>query len=330
MEVPQRTRQYFLPKGRQEGYKNLKIRDVDLPKLKANDVLFKINAVSLQYRDYAFANELYGGLYNLEIVPCSDMAGEVIAVGEDVTEWKVGDRVCANFSPAHLYGPPTEATLASSFGGTVPGVLAEHRSFPAECLVRIPSHFSYIQASTLPWALQFAIAAGATGIATSSSDEKLAIAKGLGAKHLINYRKDLDWGKEVMKCTNGRGVDHIVEIGGQGTISKSINSVRMGGCIYLIGVLDQAEFPKDIFHLILARSAVVQGTLIGSIPHGPATITTVAKSDIQGHDQAHRRGLRENVTSHRQALPFEDAVAAFVHLESQKHVGKIVIQVSTK
>ncbi|KAF6750361.1 hypothetical protein DFP72DRAFT_1139609 [Ephemerocybe angulata] len=165
-----------------------------------------------------------------------------------------------------------------------------------------------------PWALQFAIAAGATGIATSSSDEKLAIAKGLGAKHLINYRKDPDWGKE----TNGRGVDHIVEIGGQGTISKSINSVRMGGCIYLIGVLDQAEFPKDIFHRILARSAVVQGTLIGSISQFKDMIKL-----IEGNSE-------KTLPVIDKVFPFEDAVAAFAHLESQKHVGKIVIQVSTK
>ncbi|KAF5334877.1 hypothetical protein D9611_010035 [Ephemerocybe angulata] len=138
------------------------------------------------------------------------------------------------------------------------------------------------------WTLQFAIAAGATGIATSSSDEKLAIAKGLGAKHLINYRKDPDWGKEVMKC---------------GTISKSINSVRMGGSIY---VLDQAEFPKDIFHRILARSAVVQGTLIGSISQFKDMIKL-----IEGNSE--------------KTLPVIDKLfpfAAFAHLESQKHVWK--------
>ncbi|KAF5335795.1 hypothetical protein D9611_009618 [Ephemerocybe angulata] len=113
MSIPQKSRQYLLPAGRKEGYKNLTITEVEAPKLKANDVLVKVHAASLQYRDLAIANEFYGGLNGREIVPGSDMSGEVIAVGQDVTGFPAGDRACANSSPAHLCGDPTAATMIS-------------------------------------------------------------------------------------------------------------------------------------------------------------------------------------------------------------------------
>ncbi|KAF6750544.1 alcohol dehydrogenase superfamily protein [Ephemerocybe angulata] len=350
MSIPQKSRQYFLPAGRKEGYKNLTITEVEVPKLKANDVLVKVHAASLQYRDLSIANEFYGpGLNGREIVPGSDMSGEVIAVGQDVTDWKAGDRVCANFSPAHLDGDPTPATMAAALGAVAPGVLTEYRSFPSESLVRIPAHFSYQQASTLPcaaltaynalngrgnpikagdtvlilgtggvsiWALQFAVTSGATVIATSSSDEKLKIAEKLGAKHLINYRNTPDWEEEVLKITNGVGVDHVVEVGGQGTMYKSIKSVRFGGGVYVIGVLTHGDLPQDIFRLILDRAAEVRGILIGSVSQFKDMLRLIEANP------------EKTTPVIDKVFAFEDGVAAFAHLESQKHVGKVVIQVS--
>ncbi|KAF6750375.1 alcohol dehydrogenase superfamily protein [Ephemerocybe angulata] len=349
MSIPQKSRQYFLPAGRKEGYKNLTITEVEVPKLKANEVLVRVHAASLQYRDLAIANEFYGGLDGREIVPGSDMAGEVIAVGQDVTGWKAGDRVCANFSPAHLHGDPTAATMAAALGAVAPGVLTEYRAFPSESLVRIPAHFSYQQASTLPcaaltaynalsgrgnpikagdtvlvlgtggvsiWALQLAVTSGATVIATSSSDEKLKIAEKLGAKHLINYCNTPNWEEEVLKITNGVGVDHVVEVGGQGTMHKSIKSVRIGGGVYVIGVLTHGDLPQDIFRLVLGRAAEVRGILIGSVAQFKDMVRLIEANP------------EKTMPVIDKVFAFEEGIAAFAHLESQKHVGKIVIQVS--
>ncbi|KAF6752472.1 zinc-binding alcohol dehydrogenase [Ephemerocybe angulata] len=340
MSIPQKSRQYLLPAGR-EGYKSLTITEAEVPKLKANDVLVKVHAASLQYRDLAIANEFYGGLNGREIVPGSDMSGEVIAVGQDVTDRKAGDRVCANFSPAHLYGDPTAATMDAALGAVAPGVLTEYRSFPSESLVRIPAHFSYQQASTLPcaaftaynalngrgnpikagdtvlvlgtggvsiWALQLAVTSGATVITTSSSDEKLKIAEKtekLGAKHLINYRNTPDWEEEVLKITNGVGVDHVVEVGGQGTMYKSIKSVRFGGGVYVIGILTHGDIPQDIFRLILDRAAEVRGILIGSVAQFKDMVKPIEVSP------------EKTTPVIDKVFAFEDGVAAFAHLESQ-------------
>ncbi|KAF5342680.1 hypothetical protein D9611_002120 [Ephemerocybe angulata] len=348
MSPPKISRQYLLPAGRKDGYGNLTIVEVEVPKLKVTEVLVKVHAASLQYRDLSRANEFYGGLKGREVIPGSDMAGEVISVGEDVTEWKVGDRVCANFCPTHLYGDATDTTLEGALGGVVPGVLTEYRSFPSQSLVRIPAHFSYQQAATLPcaaltaynalhgrkqikagdtvlilgtggvsiWALQFAVTSGATVIVTSSSDEKLKIAQRLGAKHLINYRNIPDWEEEVLKLTNGVGVDHVVEVGGQGTLYKSIKSARIGGSVAVIGILSQSDFPKDIFHVVIYRAIELRGILIGSV----ALFRDMVRL-IEANPEKTTPVIDKVFT-------FEDGVAAYAHLESQKHVGKIVIQVS--
>ncbi|KAF6750376.1 alcohol dehydrogenase superfamily protein [Ephemerocybe angulata] len=350
MSIPQKSRQYILPAGRKNGYKKLTITEVEVPKLKATEVLVKVHAASLQYRDLMIAYEHYDPcLAGREIVPGSDMAGEVIAVGQDVTDWKAGDRVCANFSPEHLHGDPTPATMAAALGAFEPGVLTEYRAFPAKGLVRIPKHFSYQQASTLPCAaltafnalngranpikagdtvlilgtggvstfgLQFAVASGATVIATSSSDEKLKIADKLGAKHLINYRNTPDWEEEVLKITKDVGVDHVVEVGGRGTMYKSIKSVRIGGGVYVIGILSKGDFPQDIFSLILLRAAEVRGILIGSVAQFRDMVKLIEANP------------EKTTPVIDKVFKFEDGAAAFAHLESQKHVGKVVIQVS--
>ncbi|TEB19836.1 GroES-like protein [Coprinellus micaceus] len=256
MAYPQKTEQYFLPKV--GTYKDLQRRQASVPELGPNEVLVKVHAVSLQYRDLAIAKGQYGAGITENFVPCSDLAGEVISIGSSVTEWKVGDRVTSNFCTDHIYGDHTNETGKSALGGGQDGVLTQYRVLPSHALVRIPSRFSYIQASTLPcaavtaynalhgpvpvkagdyvliqgtggvsiFALQFAVASGAIVIATSSSNEKLKVAEKLGAKYLINYKETPDWDKEVHRITGGVGVDRIVDVGGPSTIHKSLNAVR--------------------------------------------------------------------------------------------------------
>ncbi|PFH45627.1 hypothetical protein AMATHDRAFT_71370 [Amanita thiersii Skay4041] len=329
------------------SYKNLVIENVQIPEPKASEVLVKVHAVSLQYADLLIASGQYPVSPSGSLVPCSDMAGEVVAVGGDVKRWKVGDRVCANFTTDHLQGDPTPETQKTSMGGHNPAVLTEYRTFPALSLVNIPEHLSYVEASTLLCAaltaynalygarpskagdyvlilgtggvsifgLQFAIASGATVIATSSSDEKLKIAAKLGAKHVINYKKNPKWDEEVLRITKGTGVDHVIEVGGPGTIPLSINSTRMGGYIHLIGLVAQESKETNLVQLIL-KAVSIRGIQIGSVAQF---------ADMNKLIEANPEATRPVVDK---VFPFEKAVLAYEHLESQTHVGKVVIQVA--
>ncbi|KAF8075253.1 alcohol dehydrogenase superfamily protein [Lyophyllum atratum] len=351
MSTPTTIREYVLTKL--GSHENLTIRTKDVEKPKANDVLVKIHAVSLQYRDLVVATGDYPtGGPSTGLVPCSDMAGEIVAVGVDVQGWQAGDRVCANFATDHIHGDPSPETQKSGLGGQSHGVLTEYRTFPAHSLVSIPSHLSYEEASTLPCAaltaynsllglvpvkagdyvlvlgtggvsisgLQFAFASGAIVIATSSSDEKLKIASKLGAKHVINYNKMSNWDEEVLKITNGRGVDHVIEVGGQGTLPKSINSARVGGYVHIIGfVAKKKKGQVDTNSIILnaiRKATVLRGIQIGSVAQFV---------DMNRLISAHPEVTRPVVDK---VFPFEEAKQAYSYLHSQAHVGKVVIKVS--
>nr|VWP01692.1 RNA pyrophosphohydrolase (EC ((Di)nucleoside polyphosphate hydrolase) [Ganoderma boninense] len=236
MALPQTTREYRLPKV--DGFHNLTLQEGPIPPLKSNEVLLKVHAVSLQYRDLVVARGQYSfGPKKEDVVPGSDMAGEIVAVGEDVAGWQVGDRAMPNFSLSHVFGEASDEGWQTALGAPIDGVLTEYKVIPAHALVHVPAHMSYEEASTLPCAavtaynallgggrklkggdtvliqgtggvsifgLQLAVASGATVIVTSSSDKKLEIAKKLGAKHLINYKTTPNWEEEVLKITNGR------------------------------------------------------------------------------------------------------------------------------
>ncbi|KAL0067054.1 hypothetical protein AAF712_005838 [Marasmius tenuissimus] len=347
MSIPKTTREYYF----QElgSYQKLKLREVPLQRPKSFEVLVKICAVSLQYRDLIISSGNYKVNSPPELVPCSDMAGEIIAVGEDVKGWKRGDRVCANFAADHIHGDVTYEIQRSGFGGQIHGVLTQYKVFQPHSLVRIPDHLSFEEASTLPcaaltaynalwgpvplkagdtvlvqgtggvsiFALQFAVASGATVIATSSSDDKLKVAQKLGAKHLINYKKTPDWDKEALKVTNGRGVDHILEVGGPGTLDKSMSAVRYAGWIYTIGIVSGGENGhENLIMQSITKAFSIRGIQIGSV--------------AQFEDM--NRLIRANPEATRpiidKVFAFEDAVKAYAHLESQAHVGKVVIKVS--
>ncbi|KAF8909223.1 alcohol dehydrogenase superfamily protein [Mucidula mucida] len=331
------------------SYKNLEERTAPLPPFKAGEVLVKIHAVSLQYRDILNSCDAYPTSLQPELVPCSDMAGEVIALGSDVTGWNVGDRVCANFCTEHLHGDLTPANSQSALGGQAHGVLTQYKIFKPYSLVAIPTHLSYEEASTLPCAaltaynalrgprpvkagdtvlvlgtggvsifgLQFAVASGATVIATSSSDAKLKQAAKYGAKHLINYSKTPEWEKEVLRITEGRGVDHVLEVGGAGTLERSMLSVRFGGYVHIIGVLAQSSTPAGTIPMTITRSINLRGIYIG-----PVSLFQDMLRLIKEHPEETRPVIDK-------VFPFAETIKAYEHLNSQAHVGKVVISLET-
>ncbi|KII90727.1 hypothetical protein PLICRDRAFT_542917 [Plicaturopsis crispa FD-325 SS-3] len=357
--LPSTIREYHVTKV--DGVSTLAILEAALPKLRATDVLVKIHAVSLNARDLPVSK----GTYRIDkenVIPASDCAGEIVALGADLLTsrpWAPGDRVCASMVLDHIYGDTTKEIQSTTMGSPLDGVLAEYKAFPAHSLVRIPEHLSYEEASTLPcaaltaynaisgpvpvkggdtiliqgtggvsiFALQFAVASGATVIATSSSDSKLEVAKSFGAHHLINYKATPDWDQEVLKITNGRGVDHVMEAGGMETIAKSIAAVRIGGWIHAFGVLGsrpppntevsaqrQSDSDINIPLLAIMKAITLRGVHIGSVAlfNDMTRLITAAK-------------IRPAVN---QVFKFEDAQKAYDHLESQTHVGKVVIRVS--
>ncbi|KAJ7267902.1 hypothetical protein C8J57DRAFT_1614119, partial [Mycena rebaudengoi] len=343
MGLPKSTRQYTFPEF---GSSNLTLKEVPLSAVKPHEVLVKTHAVSLQFRDLMVSKGLYPGQLPPNLVPCSDMAGEVISVGDDVKKWNKGDRVCANFFLDLLHEKQTPEYAATALGGATHGVLTEYRTFPAHSLVAVPSHLSYEEASTLPcaaltaynallsgfeplkagdtilvqgtggvsiFALQFAVASGATVIAISSSDEKLKIATKLGAKYVINYKTTPKWDEEVLKVTNDVGVDRVIEVVGNAALAKSIASLRPGGSIDIIGGV--GGFVIDIIRHSIWKQIKFRGIYVGSV--------------AQFNDM--NKLISANVDATRpivdKVFAYEDAKAAYAYLESQAHVGKVVIKV---
>ena len=307
------------------------------------EVLVRVRAVSLNYRDLTALRMERPGNLPPPFTPCSDGAGEVIAVGSEVSEWIVGDRVVGTFFREWTDGPFNMAYHKAANGGSAPGVLAESVILPAAALLPIPEPFTFEEAACLPcaavtawqslftrggltegrtvltlgtggvsiFALQLAVAAGAKVIITSSSDEKLARAKSLGAWETVNYRTHPEWDKEVWRITGKHGVDHVVEVGGPGTLGKSLNSVAAGGQIALIGVLTGFGAPDVSLFPLVARNARIDGIYVGSRADFSALNAFLTQREIKPIID--------------QAFPFHEAPAAFSHLESGAHFGKIVI-----
>ncbi|ONH83272.1 NAD(P)-dependent alcohol dehydrogenase [Roseomonas mucosa] len=333
-------RAYHLPKA--GAIEDLTLTALETPRPARRQVLVRMRAASLNYRDLLVATGRYGKAeVRPGLVPLSDGAGEVAAVGPDVTRVKEGDRVAGIFMQGWIAGPPDESYRATALGGSIDGVLAEYVLFEEEGLVHLPEHLSFEEGACLPcagvtawnaltalrpvgpeqtvlllgtggvsiFALQFAHAAGARVIVTSSSDEKLARAKELGAAEGVNYRTHSDWEKEVWALTGKRGVDHVVEVGGAGTLPKSIAATRVGGAVHLIGVLTGGQIdPLPV----MQKAIDLRGVFVGSREMFEAMNRAVAFHRIQP--------VIDRV------FPFEEAQAAYRHLESQAHLGKVVIR----
>ena len=256
-------------------------------------IVVRMRAASLNYRDLLTVQGK-GGAYKLPLIPFSDGAGEIVAVGQGVSRVAVGDRVCPMFFQSWFDGGPSASGRRYALGGTRPGVLQELMVLDAEGVTRIPDHLTFAEAATLPcaaltawralfdeahlqpgqtvlvqgtggvsiFALQFAKLAGATVIVTSSSDEKLARAKALGADHTINYRAVTEWGKAAADWAGG-GVDHVVEVGGKDTFQQSLEAARVGGTILVIGVL--SGFAQQIsIPSLFSKNLHVIGLSVGS------------------------------------------------------------------
>ncbi|KAJ7470848.1 alcohol dehydrogenase superfamily protein [Mycena latifolia] len=340
MSLPTTTHQYFFPEL--GSYNNLVLHEVPLAAPKPNEVTVKTHAVSLQYRDLWISRGTYPGFIAPNLVPCSDMAGEVVAVGADVTQWKVGDRVSANFMPDKLYEEQTLEIKASALGGASQGVLTQYRGFPAHSLVAIPAHLSYEEAATLPcaavtaynaltggytpikagdtilvlgtggvsiFALQFAVTSGAAVIALSSSDEKLKAVTKLGARHVVNYRTTPKWEEE--------GVDRVIEVVGNATLPHSIASVKIDGSIDIIGGLGDAEEhapPVDIIRPCINKGLKIRGIHVGSV------------KQFKEMNRLMVANAEETRPVIDRVFAFEEAKEAYKYLESQAHVGKVVIK----
>jgi NADPH:quinone reductase-like Zn-dependent oxidoreductase len=326
-----------------EGVQALKIVNLPEPTPGPGEVLIAVKACSLNYRDSLLIQGGYPRNRTYPVIPLSDGAGEVVAIGPGVTRFKVGDRVAANFMRDWIGGPINEHALLSSLGGGINGMLAERVCLPAHSVVHIPGHLSFEEASTLPcaaltawnalssantkagdtvlvlgtggvsiFALQLAKAFGARVITTSGSDDKAAKAKTLGADAIINYRKKPEWHEEVRNLTGGVGVDLVLEVGGPGTFERSIKSTRVGGTIALIGLLDMGTEPPNIIPLLL-NAQKVHGIYVGSVAMFEDMNRAITVNQI--------RPVIDRV------FPFEETRQAYEHLMSQKHLGKIVIRV---
>lgn len=305
------------------------------------EVKVRVRAASLNYRDLMMIRGQYNPRQPLPLIPCSDGAGEIEAVGAGVREWKVGDRVTTTFAPDWLAGEPTRARLATTLGGPRDGALQETLILPAHGVMATPEHLSDEEASTLPcaaltawnalmthghlkagdsvlvqgsggvsiFALQFAKLCGARVIAISSSDEKLARMQAMGAEVGINYRTHPKWGKKVLEAL-GNGVDQVVEVGGAGTFEQSLIAVRMGGIVSIIGVLSGSSAPLSVTP-ILMKQVRCQGVLVGHRESFEAMNRAIRLSELRPVVDA--------------CFSLDEFDSAFAHMEAGKHFGKIVI-----
>jgi NADPH:quinone reductase-like Zn-dependent oxidoreductase len=329
---------------RANGIDTLELHDLPKPSPGRGQIVVRMRAASLNYRDLnVAAGRAARGTLPENLVPLSDGSGEVVDVGPGVARVKVGDRVAGMFMQNWLGGEIEATHVDSSRGGSIDGVLAEYVLFQQDGVVALPDHLSFDEGATLPcagvtawnalyagrplrigeivlvlgtggvsiFALQFAHAAGARVIATSSSDEKLVRAKALGASDGVNYKAHPEWHEEVLALTNGRGVDHVVEVGGAGTLGRSVEAARVGGQVHLIGVLTGGEINPTP---ILRRNILLRGIYVGSRQMFEAMNAAISLHKI--HPVIDR------------VFAFEQAREAYHYMKEQRHVGKVVIRIS--
>jgi NADPH:quinone reductase-like Zn-dependent oxidoreductase len=325
------------------GIDSLEFVERPTPTPGPGEILVGVRAVSFNYRDLMMVSGKYNPRLRLPRIPCSDGAGEVVAVGEGVTAWKPGDRVAAIFMQNWLDGPLTPARAAGALGGDVDGMLTDYAVLQETGLVSIPEHLSFQEAATLPcaavtawnalragdlhpgstvliqgtggvsiFALQFAKLMGVKVLCVSSSYEKLQRAIGLGLDAGLNYRDHPDWDHWVFEQTKGEGVDLIVEVGGQGTLSRSLKAIRTGGTIAQIGVLTESADPLPIGP-ILHKMVRIQGIYVGS-----------RKDFIQMNKaitQAQLRPVGEE-------FHWTQAREVLTKMQEKTHFGKLVLSVA--
>jgi NADPH:quinone reductase-like Zn-dependent oxidoreductase len=326
------------------GIDGLALVDKPVPTPGDGQVLVRLRAATLNYRDLITVKGGYGSRQKFPLVPVSDGAGVIERVGPGVREFAAGDRVIGSFFEGWIGGEPSEAKMRSALGGAVDGVLAEYRVFPKHALVRTPEHLSDIEAAALPcagltawsaivklggvkpgqtvltqgtggvslFAVQFAKMCGARVIATSSSDAKIERLKQLGADYTLNYKTTPDWGKKAREWS-GHGVDLVVEVGGVGTLNESIRATRIGGTIAFIGVLAGPP-PSDLrLPLMVMQQQRLQGVTVGSVEDLQAMVDAIAVN-----------GMKPVID---RTFGFDQVRDAFAHMESGAHFGKVAIEI---
>jgi NADPH:quinone reductase-like Zn-dependent oxidoreductase len=325
-----------------DSHNQLALIELPDPQPGVGQVLIRVRATALNYRDLIVLQGQYGGQKS-PVIPLSDGAGEVIAIGEGVTRVKVGDRAASTFFQNWISGEINRSVMASDLGGGIDGMLAEYVVLNQDGVVLLPEYLSYAEGATLPcaaltawhalitkgnlkagetvlvlgtggvsvFATQFAKLHGAKVIATSSSDRKLEQMRVLGVDATINYSTNPDWEKEVYNLSDRVGVDHVVEVGGAGTLAKSLQAVRYGGQVHLIGVL--SGFGGEISPMpILFKSVSVNGIYVGSREMFEAMNSAITQAQL--HPIIDR------------IFPFSDAPKAYDYLKQGSHFGKVVIQ----
>jgi NADPH:quinone reductase-like Zn-dependent oxidoreductase len=332
------------------GLDNVRISARPLQSLAPSSIRVRIRAASLNHRDLLIARGQFSSVAPLPLVMLSDCAGEVVAVGRDVCRFKIGDRVVGAPLPAWIGGPFTSEMMDSALGGRADGVLRHYFTGDQRSFVSAPDEFSFEEAATLPsaalsawnalfetgnlkpgktvlvqgsggvsiFALQLALAAGARVIATTSSDSKSEALRRLGAAHVINYRQQIDWSRQVLEFTGGAGVDHIIETGGAGTLDQSIKSAAVGGSISVIGMLTGAYGSFDTLP-VLRKTLSLQGIVLGSVEMLERMVSTLEMTSTL--EALHIRPVIDRT------FEMQDIVSALKYLESGRHVGKVVVRV---
>lgn len=320
----------------QYGVDNLRVVERADVQPGPGQVLLRMKAATLNYRDLLTVNGGYGGAYKLPLVPLSDGCGEVVAVGPGVT------RV---FFQTWIGGEPSREGLMSALGGSLDGIWRDMCVLSEQGVSKVPAHLSDAEVAALPcaaltawrslvvegglkagetvvvqgtggvsiFALQFAKAAGAEVIVTSSSDEKLARAKAMGADHLVNYKKTAAWSGAVREITGGRGADHVVEVGGAGTFAQSLASIRVGGHISIIGLLAGASNDLMI-PFVIGANAKIKGISVGARQHFEDMCRSIALHKIKPVID--------------KTFAFAQTKEALGHMAGQSHFGKIAIDLA--
>jgi NADPH:quinone reductase-like Zn-dependent oxidoreductase len=326
------------------GLDALSLVEREEPRPGPGQVLVRVRAASLNYRDLLTVEGSYNPKQPLPLVPLSDGAGEVGEVGTGVTRVEPGDRVAGIFNQAWLSGPPRREHVGFSLGGPLDGMLAGQVVLDAEGVVPVPEHLSFEEAACLPcagvtaWnalveqgrlrpgetvlilgtggvavlALQMAVCLGARAIVTSSSDARLERVRELGASGIINYTTTPHWDRRAKELTDGVGVDQVLELGGAQTLERSLRAVRTGGQVNLVGSLSGLEATVNLA-LVFMRGVRLQGILVGSREMFEAMNQVIARHEL--------RPVIDRV------FAFEEAAEAFAHLKNQAHFGKVVVRV---
>ncbi len=324
------------------GLENLKFAKRPDPIPGPGQILLRMGAASLNYRDIMTVGGTYNPRQPLPLVPCSDGVGEIVSIGDRVSSLQTGDRVATLFSQGWMAGEPTVEEIRATLGGPLDGTLSQLLVLPERGVIPVPDHLTDAEAATLPcaaltawsalveqgnvkagdtvlvqgtggvsiFALQFSRLLGARVIVTSSREDKLARARDLGAWETINYVDDPGWGKTARGLTGGRGVDHVVEVGGAATLEQSLRAVRVGGTVSVIGVLSGTATTINVAS-ILMQHVRLQGIMVGS------------KEGFRRMNMAIAQHRLKPVVD--RIFPFAETPAAFEYMAAGKHFGKVCI-----